>query len=135
MKKITKNVRPHSNLLIEKMLIEWTIKTCDALFIHNMRPAVGSVVYCNLGLVAEHSGIYVGRNKIVHLSGDGHIEKVSAKEFCEHFSGLTPLLLFFVLQKVIVKKKVIKKGAEYTIGSVRKVLRDRMSISWDLAPR
>ena len=135
MKKITKNVRLHSNLLIEKMLIEWTIKTCDALFIHNMRPAVGSVVYCNLGLVAEHSGIYVGRNKIVHLSGNGHIEKVSAKEFCEHFSGLNPpFLLFFVLKK-IVKKKVIKKGAEYTIGLVRKVLRDRMSISWDLAPR
>lgn len=44
-----------------------------------MRPAIGSMVYCNLGVVAEHSGIYVGRNKIVHLSGDDHIEKVSEK--------------------------------------------------------
>ena len=48
-----------------------------------MRPAIGSLVYCNLGVVAEHSGIYVSRNKIVHLSGDGHIEKVSAKKHCE----------------------------------------------------
>ena len=45
-----------------------------------MLPAVGSLVYCNLGVVAEHSGIYVGGNKIVHLSGDGHIEKVSDKK-------------------------------------------------------
>ena len=110
-KKITKNVRPHSNLLIEKMLIEWTIKTCDALFIHNMRPAVGSVVYCNLGLVAEHSGIYVGRNKIVHLSGDGHIEKVSAKEFCERFSGLNPSFTVFCPAKSNCKERGDKKGS------------------------
>ena len=49
------------------------------LLMMGMRPAIGSMVYCNLGVVAEHSGIYVGRNKIVHLSGDDHIEKVSEK--------------------------------------------------------
>lgn len=49
------------------------------LLMMGMRPSIGSLVYCNLGVVAEHSGIYVSRNKIVYLSGDGHIEKVSAK--------------------------------------------------------
>ena len=121
-KKITKNVRPHSNLLIEKMLIEWTIKTCDALFIHNIPPAIGSVVYCNLGLVAEHSGIYVGRNKIVHLSGDGHIEKVSAKEFCERFSGLNPSFTIFCPVNSNGKAIGDKKVAEYALGAVGRVI-------------
>ena len=56
------------------------------LLMMGMRPAIGSLVYCNLGVVAEHSGIYVSRNKIVHLSGDGHIEKVSAKKHCERLT-------------------------------------------------
>ena len=37
--------RPTKDLLIEKKLMDWTVKTIDAFFIHSVRPAVGSVVY------------------------------------------------------------------------------------------
>ncbi len=38
-------------------------------------PAIGSVVYCDLVAgFADHSGIYIGNNEIVHLNGDGWVE-------------------------------------------------------------
>lgn len=45
-------------------------------------PVPGSVVFCNIfGGNAEHSGIYVGNNQIVQLSGNGNIEKVTPEQF------------------------------------------------------
>lgn len=47
-------------------------------------PVRGSVVYCDLTLgngIAEHTGIYIGNNKIVHLNRHGFIEAVSPKQF------------------------------------------------------
>ncbi len=45
-------------------------------------PKQGSVVYCDLIVgVASHSGIYIGNNEIVQLSGSGRIERVSPKKF------------------------------------------------------
>ncbi|MEZ2902138.1 lecithin retinol acyltransferase family protein [Acinetobacter terrestris] len=47
-------------------------------------PVRGSVVYCDLTLgngIAEHTGIYIGNNKIVHLNRYGFIEAVSPKQF------------------------------------------------------
>lgn len=45
-------------------------------------PAIGSVVYCDLAFGhAEHSGIYIGGNEIIHLNGKGWIEVVSPEEF------------------------------------------------------
>jgi hypothetical protein len=47
-----------------------------------VKPVVGSVLFCNMycGL-AEHSGIYVGNNRIVHLNSNGLIESVSPAGF------------------------------------------------------
>ena len=53
-----------------------------------IKPAIGSVIYCKLVSQFEHSGIYIGNNKIVHLNGDGLIEAVSPKEFGERLDGL-----------------------------------------------
>ena len=39
--------------------------------------------------VAEHSGIYVGDNEIVQLSGSGEIELVDPKEFVENTTGIS----------------------------------------------
>ncbi len=68
--------------------------------IKNQQPVntleMGSVVYCHLALLVEHSGIYVGDNQIVHLNGDGLIEKVSPKEFMARWGGLNPDLGLFV---------------------------------------
>ena len=49
---------------------------------NEMKPKVGSVLHCSLLQTVEHTGIYVGWNKVVHLNGDGIIEKVSYAEFC-----------------------------------------------------
>ena len=46
-----------------------------------VNPIPGSIVYCNLLLTTEHSGIYIGNNKIVHLNRHGSIEIVSPQEF------------------------------------------------------
>ena len=50
-------------------------------------PRPGSVVYCGfLFGQAEHSGIYVGKNRIVSLASTGEIVKQSPEEFLD---GLT----------------------------------------------
>jgi len=55
-------------------------------------PKVGSIVYCDLAFGhAEHSGVYVGGNEIIHLNGKGWIEYVTPKEF---ISGTTALSIY-----------------------------------------
>ena len=50
-------------------------------------PQKGSVLYCDLtGSFLEHSGIYVGDNRIVHLNGKGEIEVVSPAAFLSPFA-------------------------------------------------
>ena len=46
---------PIKDLAVDKKLMDWTMKTIDAFLIHNVHPAIGSVVYCNLAVVAEHT--------------------------------------------------------------------------------
>lgn len=61
---------------------------CDLKFILRVKPKVGSIVYC--GLVAnqfEHSGVYIGDNKIAHLDGSGKIEAVTPQVFLNRLNG------------------------------------------------
>ena len=54
-----------------------------------VKPKVGSIVHCGLLMnQIEHSGIYVGYNKIVHLDGSGRIELVSPKVFLDRLDGM-----------------------------------------------
>lgn len=69
------------------------IKMIDGLinyaFKDLVKPKVGSVVHCGLLMnQIEHSGIYVGYNKIVHLDGSGKIEVVSPKVFLDRLDGM-----------------------------------------------
>ena len=51
-------------------------------------PELGSILYCYLlGGACEHSGIYVGNNEIVHLNGDGLVEKVNHITFMKRLDG------------------------------------------------
>lgn len=53
-------------------------------------PAIGSVVYCDLVAgTSEHSGIYLGNGKIMHLNGKGWIQAVSPDEFIENTTALS----------------------------------------------
>ena len=52
-----------------------------------LKPKVGSIVYCGLAAnQLEHSGIYIGDNRIVHLNRHGYIEIISPQQF---ISGIT----------------------------------------------
>ena len=55
----------------------------------------GAVLYCDLP-IGKHSGIYVGKKKIVHLNGDGTIEKVSPRGFIDRLGGLNTAMSIYV---------------------------------------
>ena len=58
--------------------IEGAIDSCR----DSVTPAIGSIVYCDLAFgYADHSGVYIGNNQIVHLNGNGLIEVVSPEGF------------------------------------------------------
>lgn len=108
------------NDYITEKAIDWLVKTADAFLIHQAQPVPGSVVYCNLALVAEHTGIYVGNGEIVHLDGEGHIAKVSAAEFCQRLNGRNPS--FSIFCPVDAKGQVIgsREVAERALAQVGK---------------
>lgn len=88
----------------------------------HVRPVIGSIVYCNLGFgFAEHSGIYVGNGEIVHLNGDGVVEKVSAKTFLARNGGLNPAITIWVSCSgaTPVGSEAVGRLAVAKIGSTR----------------
>ena len=82
----------------DKLLREKIEKIYDTVAVHNATPKTGSVVYCNLDIGAEHSGIYIGKGKIVHLNGDGNIEKVDAETFVSRLGGFNPAVTIYCPQ-------------------------------------
>jgi len=58
-------------------------------------PEIGSVVYCSLAGVIEHSGIYVG-GSIIHLDGDGIVTEVSPEDFLGRLGGVNPAATIYV---------------------------------------
>lgn len=87
-----------------------------------VRPVRGSVVYCKLGGIAEHSGIYVGDGKIVHLDGDGSIEVVSRRTFIRRLGGVNPALSIYVscVDTSAAGTEAVAKRALAMIGRQRK---------------
>jgi len=62
----------------------------DNLFRKTRGPIRGSIVYCDLVFgYAEHSGVYIGQDRIVHRNGKGMIEIVSSREFISNTSAIT----------------------------------------------
>lgn len=62
----------------------------DNLFRKTCGPIRGSIVYCDLVFgYAEHSGVYIGQDRIVHRNGKGMIEIVSSREFISNTSAIT----------------------------------------------
>ena len=55
----------------------------DSTLRDHVQPMPGSVLYCDLWVAVEHSGIYVGNGEIVHLDGSGHIIKTGGTGFLE----------------------------------------------------
>ncbi|PSV22285.1 lecithin retinol acyltransferase family protein [Photobacterium sp. GB-56] len=62
----------------------------DNVFKDKVKPVKGSIVYCDLCLgYVEHSGIYIGNDKIVHKNRQGIIEAVSSKDFIESTTAIS----------------------------------------------
>ena len=72
----------------------------DNVFRPTVHPQPGSVVWCELAFgTAEHSGIYVGDNTIVHLNGDGYVECVSPDMFLDRLDGFNTAFTIYVSGK------------------------------------
>ncbi|TXK84300.1 lecithin retinol acyltransferase family protein [Paenibacillus sp. N3.4] len=71
---------------------EWLISIVESIRNHtmtreNLEPSYGSVIYTELGFgTMEHSGIYMSDGEVIDLSGNGHIRRVSLKEFTGHIT-------------------------------------------------
>ncbi|BEE05103.1 MULTISPECIES: lecithin retinol acyltransferase family protein [Aeromonas] len=69
----------------------------DNVVKERVRPKIGSVVYCELLFGAgDHSGIYLGRDKIAHLDGGGQIEVVSSSVFLDRLGGFNSAISIYV---------------------------------------
>lgn len=84
-----------------------------------VRPLTGSVVYCKiLGGVAEHSGIYVGNNQIVHLNGSGLVECIPPETFLDKESRSSFNAIYVAAHAgMAVGSKDAAKRARNMIGS------------------
>jgi len=94
----------------------------DNVFKKNVTPEIGSIVYCELVFgIAEHSGVYIGNNKIVQLNGQGEIEAVSPEMFLERLDGFNTAISIYVScnDEEAVGKKKIAKRAKKMIGEQR----------------
>lgn len=77
----------------------------DNVFRDQVKPVVGSVVCCDLapipldaltGMTADHTGIYVGYNKIAHRDGEGFLKIVSTNEFLSRLGGFNAAMSIYV---------------------------------------
>ena len=76
------------------------IETQFLLGKRSVEPIVGSVVRCRLGPeldMWDHSGIYVGNNRIIHRDGDGRILEVSPEQFLARLDGNNSATTIFVV--------------------------------------
>ena len=106
--------------IIAEKPFDWIQRLLDALFVHNVQPAIGSIVYCNLLIAVEHTGIYVGNNKIVHLDGEGIVKLVSTKEFCQRLGGFNPANTVFCPTDVNGKPIGSRQAAKIALAQVNK---------------
>lgn len=94
----------------------------DNLILDKVTPIVGSIVYCDLAAgQAEHSGIYIGNNRIVHLNGDGLVESVTPKQFMDRLEGWNTAISIYVAShngKAVGKVEIAERAKEY-IGRKR----------------
>ena len=85
-------------------------------------PEIGSIVYCDLMAgYADHSGIYIGNNKIVHLDGSGYVECVTPKQFMARLGGFGTAISIYVScdDEDAVGSSLVAKRAKEQIGKYR----------------
>ena len=111
----------------EKLIGNITKSAVDNVIKKNVHPRIGSIVHCELGLnIADHTGVYIGKNKIVHLDGSGAIESVTPKTFLKRLGGFNSAMSIYVScdedgdpvgSDTIAKraKKMVGKNRDYNL--------------------
>ncbi len=85
-------------------------------------PAIGSIVYCELHFgAAEHSGVYIGNDSIIHLDGSGIIEVVSSEKFLNRLGGFNNALSIYVSCRngIAVGSPGVAQRAVWELGTSR----------------
>ena len=101
---------------------ETITKTADAMFVRNVTPERGTVVYCDLAVLGEHTGIYMGGGHIIHLNGSGEIERVGSQTFIDRLNGNNNALTIFCpvdSKGQVISFDKIADRAEAVLGSKR----------------
>lgn len=99
-RKIRRNIRDAfsrlpSKVYLEDLVVDSISKIVDTYFTSAKKLKVGSILYCNLAVAFEHTGIYVGNNRVVHLNGNGKIEEVSLNRFVNRLDGRNPAISIY----------------------------------------
>ena len=81
--------------IIAKKIIE-KLRQIAVRYTKTVVPKIGSILYCDLLGLFEHTGIYIGQNKIIHRDGEGFIGIVTPEEFVARLDGLNPATNIFV---------------------------------------
>jgi hypothetical protein len=93
----------------------------------HVTPVRGSIVCCDLAGAFEHSGVYVGKGKIIHRDGDGYLASVDPETFLQRLSGLNPAVTIFVSCR-----GDSPVGGEAIARRAEKALRDKKFAGYDL---
>lgn len=87
--------------------------------IYDGKLPIGSLVCCRLAAIADHTGIYIGRGRIIHRDGDGYLAEVSPEEFLARLEGRNNADTIY-----IATKAGHPLGGAYASQAARKALRD-----------
>jgi len=77
-----------------------------------VKPQVGAIICCGLGGVLDHTGIYVGDDTIVELSGSGLVKAISTQRFLKERSGKQIYIACDSLSNPLVDENAAIKAAE-----------------------
>jgi hypothetical protein len=94
----------------------------DNVILDTVEPVPGSVVYCGLAMnLVEHSGIYIGSGRIVHLEGSGYIRSVNRTKFLDRLDGFNSAITVYVSSKdgKAVGSPAVAARAKAMIGKYR----------------
>lgn len=114
--------RPYQTGDLPDIKIPFVSSFVDNVLATTVTPVPGSVIYCGLAMnMVEHSGIYIGNGKIVHLQGDGKITAVSRAEFLERLDGYNVAITTYVSSRggKAVGSKAVAAKAKAWIGDTR----------------
>ncbi len=90
----------------------------EELFGNQCTLVPGCIVCCDLAGGLDHTGIYIGRNRIVEKNGNGKIKKVSLDEFMNSSGLRTGITLFVACSRgEIIHNTRISNRAKEAIGT------------------